>query len=117
MTARASAQDRVLADALSSAPTYVRVYAVLIEDIVQAGKAGVRLASKRDLADRFGVSMTTIRAALDLLARDGVVRDAGLYRYVRDGVGQPSTLERLRSWSSVVTRTSGQGWAAGTVET
>lgn len=117
MTTGASAQDRVLADALASAPAYFRLYAALIEDIVRAGEAGVRLPTRRALARRFGVSMVTVRGALDLLEKDGVTRAGDIYRYVRASAARPSTLEQLRSWSSGILRSSVPAGMAGTSET
>ena len=58
-------------------PLYFRLRHVLLSGIesLAYGAAG-RLPGERDLAAQFGVSRTTVRQALDMLAREGVVRRA-----------------------------------------
>ena len=64
--ARRSAEDRQ--------PKYLRIHAEL-RDRITSGQwpAGTSLPAQRDLAAEFGVSVMTLRQALQLLADDGLI--------------------------------------------
>jgi GntR family transcriptional regulator len=55
-------------------PKYLRIYAAL-RDRISSGRwaAGAALPAQRELADEFGVSIMTLRQALQLLADDGLI--------------------------------------------
>ena len=55
-------------------PKYLRIYAEL-RDRISSGRwpAGTALPAQRELADEFGVSIMTLRQALQLLADDGLI--------------------------------------------
>ena len=65
-----------------------------VRDLIASGtwQAGSRLPAERDLSDRFGVALNTVRKALDSLESDGVLRDTFLHtRAAGDlGGGTPS---------------------------
>jgi GntR family transcriptional regulator len=65
-TARRAAEDRQ--------PKYLRIHAEL-RDRITSGQwpAGTSLPAQRDLAGEFGVSIMTLRQALQLLADDGLI--------------------------------------------
>ncbi len=65
-TARRTAEDRQ--------PKYLRIHAEL-RDRITSGQwpAGTSLPAQRDLAAEFGVSIMTLRQALQLLADDGLI--------------------------------------------
>ena len=65
-TARRTAEDRQ--------PKYLRIHAEL-RDRISSGQwpAGTPLPAQRDLAAEFGVSIMTLRQALQLLADDGLI--------------------------------------------
>jgi GntR family transcriptional regulator len=65
-TARRTAEDRQ--------PKYLRIHAEL-RDRITSGQwpAGTSLPAQRDLAGEFGVSIMTLRQALQLLADDGLI--------------------------------------------
>ncbi len=65
-TARRTAEDRQ--------PKYLRIHAEL-QDRITSGQwpAGTSLPAQRDLAAEFGVSIMTLRQALQLLADDGLI--------------------------------------------
>jgi len=65
-TARPTAEDRQ--------PKYLRIHAEL-RDRITSGQwpAGTSLPAQRDLAAEFGVSIMTLRQALQLLADDGLI--------------------------------------------
>jgi GntR family transcriptional regulator len=96
-------QDRARPSAAERQPKYLQIYASL-EDRISSGRwpAGSALPSQRELADEFGVSLMTLRQALQLLVDDGLVatrRGRGSYvaeRYAYD-VGH------LRSFASDLT--------------
>lgn len=71
-------------------PLYYQLEAVLQERIVSGHwKPGDEIPSERELCVEFGVSRTVVRAALDILEREGLlVRDQGR----RTRVGPPKTL-------------------------
>jgi len=81
-------------------PKYLRIHAEL-RDRISSGRwpAGSALPAQRDLADEFGVSIMTLRQALQLLADDGLIdtrHGSGTYvaaRYEYD-------LGHLRSFAS-----------------
>ena len=88
-TARRTAEDRQ--------PKYLRIHAEL-RDRITSGQwpAGTPLPAQRDLAAEFGVSVMTLRQALQLLAddgliaarhADGVIVASALMRRVLDGAG------------------------------
>jgi DNA-binding GntR family transcriptional regulator len=57
-------------------PLYFRLRNVLLSGIESLAYAAGRLPGERELAAQFGVSRTTVRQALDLMAREGLVRRA-----------------------------------------
>ncbi|HUZ26126.1 MAG TPA: GntR family transcriptional regulator [Streptosporangiaceae bacterium] len=81
-------------------PKYLRIYTEL-RDRIGSGRwpAGIALPAQRELADEFGVSIMTLRQALQLLADDGLIdarHGSGTYvaaRYAYD-------LGHLRSFAS-----------------
>jgi GntR family transcriptional regulator len=90
--ARRSAVDRQ--------PKYLRIYTEL-RDRITGGQwpAGAALPSQRELADEFGVSMMTLRQALQLLADEGLVGTRhGLGTYVAPRFAHD--LGHLRSFAS-----------------
>ena len=92
--------------ALDRQPKYLRIHAEL-RDRISTGRwpAGHPLPAQRDLAAEFGVSVMTLRQALQLLADDGLIHTrhgSGTYvaqRYAHD-------LGHLRSFASDL---AGQG--------
>jgi len=70
--------------AVDRQPKYLRIYAEL-RDRIEGGRwpAGTALPAQRELADEFGVSMMTLRQAVQLLADEGLVGTRhGLGTYV-----------------------------------
>lgn len=58
-----------------SAPAYARVYETMKRDIMEGEyPIGSLIPTEPELEKRFGVSRTTVRRAMELLARDGFVR-------------------------------------------
>jgi GntR family transcriptional regulator len=93
--ARRSAVDRQ--------PKYLRIYTEL-RDRITGGQwpAGAALPSQRELADEFGVSMMTLRQALQLLADEGLVGTRhGLGTYVTPRFAHD--LGHLRSFAADLT--------------
>jgi GntR family transcriptional regulator len=81
-------------------PKYLRIYTEL-RDRITGGQwpAGAALPSQRELADEFGVSMMTLRQALQLLADEGLVGTRhGLGTYVAPRFAHD--LGHLRSFAS-----------------
>ncbi|HTI52904.1 MAG TPA: GntR family transcriptional regulator, partial [Verrucomicrobiae bacterium] len=68
----------------SRVPRYHQIAQTLRERIVAGGQgAGKRLDTQRHLAREFGVTLMTLRQALDLLERDGLIaRRHGLGTFV-----------------------------------
>lgn len=93
-------------------PIYIRLAAIL-RTKVQKGEFGVgeALPSERDIAHRMAVSRVTVRKAIDLLMREGVLsRRQGSGTYVAPRIEQPSSL--LAGFSEDLRR---RGLAAGSV--
>src|SRR5580698_1951575 len=91
-TARRTAEDRQ--------PKYLRIHAEL-RDRITSGRwpAGTPLPAQRDLAAEFGVSIMTLRQALQLLADDGLIaarHGSGTYVAARYEYG----LGHLRSFAA-----------------
>ncbi|MFW2380738.1 MAG: GntR family transcriptional regulator [Acidimicrobiales bacterium] len=62
---------------LSSVPKYQAIYTVLRQQILDGDFApGSKLPPQQDLADRFGVTLMTLRQAVGSLESDGLVRVA-----------------------------------------
>jgi len=86
-------------------PLYFRLKNVLLSGIESLAYApGGRLPAERDLASLYGVSRTTVRQTLDLMAREGLVRRARGRRggtFVREladpGPRPPGSFESLFS--------------------
>jgi GntR family transcriptional regulator len=86
--------------ALERQPKYLRIYTEL-RDRIEGGRwpAGSALPAQRDLADEFGVSMMTLRQAVQLLADEGLVGTRhGLGTYVTPRFAHD--LGHLRSFAS-----------------
>ncbi len=102
-----------LLDARSgTTPIYVRLAAILREK-VQKGEfcVGDALPSERDMAERMAVSRVTVRKAMDLLMREGVLsRKQGSGTYVAPRIEQPSSM--LAGFTEDLRR---RGLAAGSV--
>ena len=65
----------------SESPYYRQLYEILRKDILQRQRpAGELLPSESELIDRYHVSRVTVRQAMDLLVKDGLV-------YRRPGLG------------------------------
>jgi GntR family transcriptional regulator len=81
-------------------PKYLRIYTELRDRIIGGQwPAGSSLPSQRELADEFGVSMMTLRQALQLLADEGLVGTRhGLGTYVAPRFAHD--LGHLRSFAS-----------------
>ncbi|MEX2548971.1 MAG: GntR family transcriptional regulator [Nitriliruptoraceae bacterium] len=61
-------------DRRQALPLYVQLKEALLDEIRDDGlQPGDRLATEGEIEDRFGVSRTTVRLALQALAQDGVV--------------------------------------------
>jgi DNA-binding LacI/PurR family transcriptional regulator len=60
-------------DKLAWTPLYEQLRQHLIEHIARTGLWGKQLGSEQDLAKHFGVSRGTVRKALDLLKREGIL--------------------------------------------
>ena len=79
------------------------VYRQISEDIsakIESGvyAAGAMLEPERKLMEIYGVERTTIRRALDVLARDGkIVKKTGLGSFVADGNSVPVYKERVEA--------------------
>lgn len=93
-------------------PIYVRLAAILREKVHQGEFAvGEALPSERDIAERMAVSRVTVRKAIDLLMREGVLsRKQGSGTYVAPRIEQPSSM--LAGFSEDLRR---RGLAAGSV--
>jgi len=80
---------------MNKKPAYLQIYETLRRELVDGlWPRGSRLPSKRDLADRFGVSVITAEHAYALLAEEGYVelrQRSGCYAAYRetDGFSQP----------------------------
>lgn len=86
--------------AVERQPKYLRIYTEL-RDRIEGGRwpAGSALPAQRDLADEFGVSMMTLRQAVQLLADEGLVGTRhGLGTYVTPRFAHD--LGHLRSFAS-----------------
>jgi GntR family transcriptional regulator len=92
--------------AVERQPKYLRIYTEL-RDRIEGGRwpAGTALPAQRELADEFGVSMMTLRQAVQLLADEGLVgtrHGLGTYvtpRFAHDlgaRLGGPARALRLR---------------------
>jgi GntR family transcriptional regulator len=81
-------------------PKYLRIYTELRDRIIGGQwSAGSSLPAQRELADEFGVSMMTLRQALQLLADEGLVGTRhGLGTYVAPRFAHD--LGHLRSFAS-----------------
>lgn len=87
----------------SSEPRKAQVVYLHLKDRIQSGDypAGMRMPSEPDLAANLSVSRATIRSALDMLAKDGLVeRRPGSGTFVRL-VGGPSAI--VADFSNVFT--------------
>lgn len=93
-------------------PIYVRLAAVLRERVQQGEFAvGDALPSERDIAERMSVSRVTVRNAIDLLMREGVLsRRHGSGTYVAPRIEQPTSI--LAGFTEDLRR---RGLAAGSV--
>lgn len=89
-----SLNQNLLARREDATPIYLRLAAILREKVQQGEFAvGAALPSERDIADRMGVSRVTVRKAIDLLMREGVLsRKQGSGTYVAPRIEQPSSL-------------------------
>ena len=86
--------------AVERQPKYLRIYTEL-RDRIEGGRwpAGSALPAQRELADEFGVSMMTLRQAVQLLADEGLVGTRhGLGTYVTPRFAHD--LGHLRSFAS-----------------
>jgi GntR family transcriptional regulator len=86
--------------AVERQPKYLRIYTEL-RDRIEGGRwpAGSPLPAQRELADEFGVSMMTLRQAVQLLADEGLVGTRhGLGTYVTPRFAHD--LGHLRSFAS-----------------
>lgn len=86
--------------AVERQPKYLRIYTEL-RDRIEGGRwpAGTALPAQRELADEFGVSMMTLRQAVQLLADEGLVGTRhGLGTYVTPRFAHD--LGHLRSFAS-----------------
>jgi GntR family transcriptional regulator len=90
--------------AVDRQPKYLRIYSALRERITSGQwPAGSSLPAQRDLADEFGVSIMTLRQALQLLADEGLVGTRhGLGTYVTPRFAHD--LGHLRSFGSDLAR-------------
>jgi GntR family transcriptional regulator len=86
--------------AVDRQPKYLRIYTELRDRIIGGQwPAGSSLPAQRELADEFGVSMMTLRQALQLLADEGLVGTRhGLGTYVAPRFAHD--LGHLRSFAS-----------------
>jgi GntR family transcriptional regulator len=94
--------------AVDRQPKYLRIYSELRERI-STGQwpAGTSLPAQRDLADEFGVSIMTLRQAVQLLADEGLVGARhGLGTYVTPRFAHD--LGHLRSFGSDLARQGAQ---------
>jgi DNA-binding LacI/PurR family transcriptional regulator len=65
--------DERISDNLEWRPLYQQLKDLLLEHIRREDLWGKQLGSEQDLVDRFGVSRTTVRKALELLKQDGTL--------------------------------------------
>lgn len=102
----------LLASRAGDTPIYVRLAAILREKVQQGEFAvGDALPSERDIAERMAVSRVTVRKAIDLLMREGVLsRKHGSGTYIAPRIEQPSSL--LAGFSEDLRR---RGLVAGSV--
>ncbi len=102
----------LLAEKADATPIYLRLAAIL-RDKVHAGEfaVGEALPSERDIAERMAVSRVTVRKAIDLLMREGVLsRKQGSGTFVAPRIEQPSSI--LAGFSEDLRR---RGLVAGSV--
>ena len=65
---------RYALDMRAEKPAYLQIYELLRQDIAAGVYAfGAKLPSKRSLAADFGVSLSTVEHALELLSEEGYV--------------------------------------------
>ncbi|MCC5962764.1 MAG: GntR family transcriptional regulator [Rhodobacteraceae bacterium] len=84
----------LLATGGDATPIYMRLAAILREK-VRRGEftVGAALPSERDMAETMAVSRVTVRKAIDLLMREGVLsRRQGSGTYVAPRIEQPSSM-------------------------
>lgn len=107
-----SLSQDLLARQEDSSPIYLRLAAILREKVQQGEFAvGAALPSERDIAERMSVSRVTVRKAIDLLMREGVLsRKQGSGTFVAPRIEQPSSL--LAGFSEDLRR---RGLRAGSV--
>lgn len=107
-----SLSQELLSTRAEATPIYVRLAAILREKVQKGDFAvGEALPSERDIAERMAVSRVTVRKAIDLLMREGVLsRKQGSGTYVAPRIEQPSSM--LAGFSEDLRR---RGLTAGSV--
>lgn len=107
-----SLRQELLSSRAETTPIYMRLAAILREKVQQGEfTVGEALPSERDIAERMAVSRVTVRKAIDLLMREGVLsRKRGSGTYVAPRIEQPSSM--LAGFSEDLRR---RGLSAGSV--
>jgi len=105
-------RPELLSGKADSTPLYVRLASLLREQVRHGAFAvGEALPSERQLSEQLDVSRVTVRKALELLMREGVLsRKQGSGTYVAPRIEQPSAL--LAGFSADLAR---RGMAPGSV--
>ncbi|MCL1629857.1 GntR family transcriptional regulator [Roseibaca sp. V10] len=111
-------RPELLSGKADSTPLYVRLAALLREQLRSGAFAvGEALPSERQLSEQLGVSRVTVRKALELLMREGVLsRKQGSGTFVAPRIEQPSAL--LAGFSADLARrgmTPGSVWLEKTM--
>lgn len=90
----ASAFDDLALPSSAPTPRYLRLADVLRERIAgHAVRVGEALPSERDLSERTGLSRVTVRRAIDMLLREGILsRRRGSGTYVAARIQQPASV-------------------------
>src|SRR5581483_11182520 len=89
---------------MSQVPLYLQV-AALLRRRIEEGRwsAGAKISTIEELQREFGVARVTVRQAVELLEKDGLVRrEQGRGTFVTDAVEDPHWLKLDASWSSLI---------------
>jgi len=89
---------------LSQVPLYIQVSALLRRRIEDGHWAsGAKISTIEELQEEFGVARVTVRQAIELLEKDGLVRrEQGRGTFVVEGLEDPRWLKLDTTWASLI---------------
>src|SRR5690348_2356537 len=89
---------------LSQVPLYIQVATMLRRRIEEGQWAvGAKIATIEELQEEFGVARVTVRQAVELLEKEGLVRrQQGKGTFVAQSIGDRRWLTLDASWSSLI---------------